>query len=529
MLIEGNLVDVKRGDIYPAKIQIKKGMIQGVKEVRKKYSYYILPGLIDAHVHIESSMLCPSRFAEICIPHGTTSVISDAHEIANVAGIEGIRYMMKDSQFLRFFFAAPSCVPASSYDNSKEIDKKGIDELMGMSNVVALGEVMDYKGLLKGKKNLIEKIKSAKKYRKPIDGHAPMVTGENMKRYVSYGITTDHECVTFEEARLKQEAGMKIMIREGSSAKNLKDLQGLDYDQCFLVTDDIMVHDLVKGHMNLVIKKAIMEGIDEMKAIKMATINPARHYNLDGGSIEEGKNADFIFVKNINNMDVKKTYIAGELMAQNGYFLKRVVPKKTRSYIKIKNIKEKQFIIPSNQDNVKVNVINPIPGQIITKRSMATLPVVNGNVIPLGDIAKVAVINRRTKRVGLGFVKLGLQRGAIGSSIAHDSHHLIVAGMNDEKMACAANQIRNGGIVAVDEKIMRLSLPIAGLMSYVNGKKVARDMEKVIRYTNKMGFKGNPYTIIFFLSLLVIPDIRICDQGLFNVPAQKFMGLLVDN
>jgi adenine deaminase len=474
-------------------------------------------------------MLCPSRFAEICIPHGTTSVISDVHEIANVAGLEGIRYMMKDSQFLRFFFAAPSCVPSSSFDHSKEIDKKKIDELLRMSNVVALGEIMNYMGILKGERNLIEKIGIAKKYGKPIDGHAPQMTGENMKKYVSYGITTDHECITIEEARQKQAAGMKIMIREGSSAKNLKDLQGLNYDQCFLVTDDLMVHDLVKGHMNLLIKKSIMEGIDEVKAIKMATINPARHYSLNCGSIEENKNADLIVVKKIRNMDVKKTYIGGELMAQNGQFLKHVKPHKTQSYIKIRKIERKHFAIPSTHNKVKVNVINFIPGQIITKRSVASLPVVDGNVTPSGGIAKVAVINRRTNRVGLGFVKLGLKRGAIGSSISHDSHHLIVVGLNDEKMACAANQIKNGGIVAVDENIIKLSLPIAGLMSYENGKKVARDMKKVIRYTNEMGFKGNPYNIIFFLSLLVIPDIRICDQGLFDVTEQKFMDLLMSN
>jgi adenine deaminase len=529
MIIEGNLVDVTQENIYPAKIQIENGLIQSVKEVRKEYPYYVLPGLIDAHVHIESSMLCPSRFAEICIPHGTTSVISDVHEIANVAGLEGIRYMMKDSQFLRFFLAAPSCVPASPFDDGKKIDTREIEELMRMPNVVALGEVMDYVGLLNGEKNLIEKIKIAKTYGKPIDGHAPLLTGKDLKRYVSYGVSTDHECVTFREARFKQKVGMKIMIREGSSAKNLKKLQGLDYDHCFLVTDDILIYDLVNGHMNLVIKKAIMEGIDEIKAIKMATINPARHYRLNGGYIEEGRNADFIIVKNIESMDVKKTYIAGKLMAQNGCFLKHVNPLKTRSYIGIKRIEGKHFVIPSTQDNVEVNVINPVPGQIITKRSVVTLPVANGNIISSGDIAKIAVINRRTNRVGLGFVKLGIEKGAIGSSISHDSHHLTVVGKNDEKMACAANQIKNGGIVAIDEKIVKLPLPIAGLMSNENGNKVAADMEKVISYTNELGFKGDPYSIIFFLSLLVVPDIRISDQGLFNVTENKFMELIVDN
>lgn len=526
MLIEGNLVDVKKESIYPAKIEIEGNKIKGIKELKKNFSHYILPGFIDAHIHVESSLLCPSRFAEIASIHGTTAVITDAHEIANVAGIEGIKYMMEDASIIKFFFALPSCVPSSPFDESAEIGIKEIEELIKMPNVVALGEVMDYFGVLEGKKDLIEKIKIAKKYGKPIDGHAPMLRGKELEKYVSYGISTCHESVSYEEAKEKQTLGMKIMIREGSSAKNMRDLLGLDYNECFLVTDDLLVNDLIKGHMDMLIRKAIEYGIDEIKAIKMVTINPAKHYKLNMGVIEEGKEADIVIVDSLKKINVKEVYVNGELIVRNKRCLKEAKPKKLKSYIKIRKMEAKDFFIPHKKEKVKVNVIEPIPNQLITKKREALLEVKNGNVIATNEISKVAVVNRRNSKIGLGFVRLSMDRGAIASSISHDSHHIIVLGREEEKMAIAVNEIKDGGIVAVDEKIVKLDLPIAGLMSNEKADKVASKFERVVEYAMQLGCKQNPFKILSFLTLLVIPEIRISCNGLFDVEKQKFIEVI---
>ncbi len=526
MYIEGNLVDVKNEEIYPARIEIEGNRIKNLKKIDRNISSYIIPGLIDAHIHVESSLLCPSRFAEIAVIHGTTAVVTDAHEIANVAGIEGIKYMMKDASIIKFFFALPSCVPASPFDDSMEIGIEEIEELFEMPNVVALGEVMDYFGVLKGKKDILKKIEIAKKYGKPVDGHAPLLTGKKLRKYISCGISTCHESVSYEEAKEKQSLGMKVMIREGSSAKNLRDLLGLNYDECFLVTDDLLVNDLLRGHMDMVIKKAIEYGIDEIKAIKMATINPAKHYKLNTGIIEVGKEADIVVVDNLNKMDVIDVYINGKQIVKNKKCLKEAEPKKFKSFIKIRKMEAKDFYIHCEKEKVRVNVIEPVPNQIITKKEKAVLNVEEGNVIASNEILKVAVINRRNSKIGLGFVKLKMERGAIASSISHDSHHIIVLGREENKMAMAVNEIKSGGIVAIDDKIVKLDLPIAGLMSNEKAKKVAKKFEKVIEYAMELGCEENPFKIISFLTLLVIPEIRISCNGLFDVEKQKFMEIM---
>jgi adenine deaminase len=529
MFIEGNLVDVKKEEIYPARIEVEGKYIKRVEKRHKNYSCYILPGFIDAHIHIESSLLCPSRFAETAVTHGTTAVITDVHEVANVAGVEGIKYMMEDASIIKFFFALPSCVPASPFDDAMKISKEEIEKLMRRPDVVALGEVMDYFGVINGNEEILEKIEIAKKYGKPVDGHAPLLTGNDLRKYISYEISTDHECISFDEAREKQELGMKIMIREGSSAKNMEDLLGLDYNACFLVTDDLMVNDLLKGHVNLLIKKAIEYGVDEIKAIKMVTINPAEHYKLNMGSIEEGKNADIVIVGNMKKMNVKEVYVDGKLMAKNGECLVKIKPKKTKSYIKIRKMEKEDFFISCNREKARVNVIELVENQIITRKGKVTLPVKNGNIVADGSISKVAVVNRRNSRIGVGFVKLKMERGAIASSIAHDSHHIIVVGRDEEKMAIAVNSIKNGGIVAVGDRIVRLDLPIAGLMSDEPAKKVSDKLEKIVEYARHLGCDGNPFKIISFLALLVIPEIRISDKGLFDVNKQRFMDVVVEN
>ncbi len=534
-MINGNLVDVEREEIYPAEILFGTKIIK-IKEKKNDGKNFLLPGLIDSHIHIESSLLCPSRFGEVAVPHGTTAVIADPHEIANICGMEGINYMIADSTSpLKIFFTAPSCVPSTGFEtNGALLDAKKIEELMKIEEVIALGEVMNFKGVIDGEKDLIEKIEMAKKYGKKIDGHAPKLSGRELERYVSFGISTDHECTSIEEAKEKMEKGMKIMIREGSSAKNLKDLLGLNYDECFLVSDDLRIDDLIKGHMDLLIRKAIAFGIEPIKAIKMATINPAGHYGLEIGSIQPGKAADLIEIDNLNNFVVKKVFINGKLVAKNGKTFFKVKPKKVGKMIRAREKIAEDFAIHSDKEKVIVNLIETVPNQIITKKSDCLLKVKNGKIAPdiENDVIKIVVLDRYGKEnLSMAFVKgFGLKRGAIASSVAHDSHNIITIGTNDEDIYMAVNiVIKNGGFAIshkkAHEKVKKLELPIAGLMTDEPPEKARKKMEELKANMEELGC-GNALDVLPFLSLLVIPEIKISDRGLFDVMEQKFIPLI---
>ncbi|MBC7119497.1 MAG: adenine deaminase, partial [Methanobacteriaceae archaeon] len=315
-MLRGNILNVFTGDIYPAEIIIEDGIIKIVRKIKADFDGILLPGFIDSHTHIESSLVTPSSFAEATIPHGTTAVISDPHEIANVMGLEGIDFMIEDSKRvpLKFFFTAPSCVPATEFETAGA--KIGINEirtLLERDDIVALGEMMDFPGVISENPEVIKKIEVAKEACKPIDGHAPLLSGDDLCKYVEKGISTDHESVYAEEAREKKELGMKIMIREGSSAKNLQELASIGGD--FLVSDDIEPGDLIEGHMNAILRKAVEYGIDEVEAVRMVTINPADHYSLDFGAIAPGRSADIVLVDNLKNFTVKKVFIDGKLVA----------------------------------------------------------------------------------------------------------------------------------------------------------------------------------------------------------------------
>ena len=534
-MIRGNLVDVFTGEIYPAEVIVKNNVIECVKPIDGKFDQYILPGLIDAHIHIESSMLSPSRFAETVVPHGTTSVVSDPHEIANVLGIPGINYMIKDAASvpLNVFFTAPSCVPATPFETSGAlISAKEIDELLRDDEIVALGEMMNFPGVLAADMEVIAKIEASKKHKKPVDGHAPLLSGNELCKYIGAGISTDHECTVPEEVIEKRKLGMKIMLRQGSSARNLKDLVGAGGD--FIVSDDKHPEDLLKGHVNLMLKEAVEYGIDPIEAIKMVTLNPAIHYGLNKGSISPGKDADIVVVDNLENFNVKEVIIAEKSVARDGKALFSIKPLELQSTFKINPKKPEDFEIHSNNKEEIVRVIEVIEGQLLTEESEKILKVLESNIKPdiEKDILKISVLERYGQnKISNAFVHgFGLKYGAIASSVAHDSHNIIAVGTNSHDMADAVNKLieNDGGLViASNRDYYSLNLPIGGLMSTESAEKVALKLEMLHNVLVDLGCKlSSPFMTMSFLALLVIPKLKISDMGLFDVEKFKFVDII---
>jgi len=534
ILLRGNILNVFTGDIYPAEIIIEDGIIKIVRKIKADFDGILLPGFIDSHTHIESSLMTPSSFAEATIPHGTTAVISDPHEIANVMGLEGIDFMIKDSKRvpLKFFFTAPSCVPATEFETAGA--KIGINEirtLLERDDIVALGEMMDFPGVISEDPEVIKKIEVAREACKPIDGHAPLLSGDDLCKYVEKGISTDHESVYAEEAREKKELGMKVMIREGSSAKNLQELASIGGD--FLVSDDIEPGDLIEGHMNAILRKAVEYGIDEVEAVRMVTINPADHYSLDFGAIAPGRSADIVLVDNLKNFTVKKVFIDGRLVAKDGKRLFRIRGEKRtppQGKIRIKDLEPSRLEIQASGNKARVRIINVFDGQIITSESARELPIIDGIIQPLpeDDILKASVIDRYGHgNIGNGFVKgFGIQEGALASTVAHDSHNLIVVGTSTDYMMEAVDVLKGvGGLVAVaPDEYMHLKLPVAGLMSHERVNILACKARQLNDFVADMGSSlSNPFMTMSFLSLLVIPRLRLSDKGLFNVEERCFV------
>ena len=535
ILLKGNILNVFTGDIYPAEIIIEDGMIEIVRKIEGDFDGILLPGFIDSHTHIESSLMTPSSFAEATIPHGTTAVISDPHEIANVMGLEGIDFMIEDSKRvpLKFFFTAPSCVPPTEFETAgANIGVNEIRALLERDEIVALGEMMDFPGVISEDPQVIDKIKAAKKARKPIDGHAPLLSGDDLCKYVEKGISTDHELVYAEEAQEKIELGMKIMIREGSSAKNLQELAKVGGD--FLVSDDVEPGDLIEGHMDMILRKAVEYGIDEVEAVRMVTINPEDHYSLDSGAIAPGRPADIVLVDNLKNFTVKKVFINGELVAKDGEKLFKVKGNgKTppQGKIRIKGLKSSRLEIRASGSKARVRVIKVFEEQIITSESTHELPIKDGIVQPLpeDDILKVSVIDRYGHgNIGNGFVEgFGIREGALASTVAHDSHNLIVVGTSTDYMMRAVEILRRsgGGLVAVaPNESVHLRLPVAGLMSHESVNILACKARQLNDFVADMGSSlSNPFMTMSFLSLLVIPQLRLSDRGLFNVEERRFV------
>jgi len=530
--VSGNIVDVLNSEVFSGTLRISDGRIMDIMRGDKEYENYIIPGFVDSHVHIESSMLTPSEFSRLAVVHGTVAVVSDPHEMANVLGIDGVKYMIEDAKYapLKFYFGAPSCVPASAFETSGAvIGPDEVEELLKLNEIKYLAEVMNFPGVLNDDPVLMSKINAAKKYSKLIDGHAPGLTGENLKKYANAGISTDHECSTKKEALEKIRLGMKVQIREGSAAKNFEELIPIveqHYERCMFCSDDKHPDDLVRGHINDLVKRALNRGIDLMKVLRVACVNPVLHYDLDVGLLRKGDHADFLVIDNLNCFDILKTYINGEITASEG---KPAIPSRQAKIVNNFRARKKStsdFVLPYKKG--KINTIEAIDGQLITNKIVLAPKVVGGYAVSdvKRDILKIAVVNRyREAKVAIGFVKgFELKRGAIASSVAHDSHNIMVVGVTDENMCEAVNLIieNRGGIsVASGDIEMILPLPIGGIMSSQDYSEVANKYTEMNEMTKLLGSTlVAPFMTLSFMALLVIPKIKLSDKGLFD--GEKF-------
>jgi adenine deaminase len=550
MQIQGQIVDIKNQRIYAGEITVENGKITSIIEKEHEVKNYILPGFIDAHIHIESSMLVPSEFAKIAVLHGTVATISDPHEIANVLGKEGVYYMIENSKKvpLKFHFGAPSCVPATSFETSGAIiDAEGIKELMASPDIYYLAEMMNYPGVLFDDEEVLKKIQWAKHFEKPVDGHAPGLRGEPVKKYISAGITTDHECFTFEEAQEKLNLGMKVIIREGSAAKNfnaLIDLLPEHYENMMFCSDDKHPDDLILGHINLLCARAVAKGMDIFKVLQAACVNPVHHYKMDVGLLNEKDAADFIVVEDLINFKVIQTYIEGELVAENGESFVKHVPFETPNNFNITAKEISDFKVSGS--GTKIRVIEALEGQLITNEIHSKPLIKGGNIISdiENDVLKMAVVNRYQNEIrgkaesseakpAVAFIKnFGLKRGAIASSVAHDCHNIVVVGTSDEEICNAVNLIikNTGGICAVNgTENKSLALPVAGIMSDQNGWIAGKMYEEIDAMAKSLGSNLRaPFMTLSFMALLVIPDLKLSDKGLFSGNTFSFVDLEVE-
>ncbi len=537
MRFQSNLVDIHRRKIYPTEIRIENGRIYSIKKTQKTPNQFILPGFIDAHIHIESSMVTPVSFSRAAIRHGTVAIVSDPHEIANVLGKEGITFMVDDARKtpLKILFGAPSCVPATSFESSgAEIDVSQIEELLKNNMVGYLSEMMNYPGVLHGDPGVMEKIDLAKSMGVPIDGHAPGLTGEDLGIYRAAGVSTDHECLTYAEAKEKISKGFKILIREGSGAKNFNALIPLlkEYpEKIMFCTDDLHPDDLLKGHINMLVKRAVKEGYDLFDVLKAAGSNAVEHYNLEVGMLREGDPADFIIVDSLEEWNVIETYIDGKVVYSNEIVnVDFVQPEKPNKFI-IEPIEEKDLAVKAAGNCIRV--IQAIDGELVTKEIKEMPKIENGNVISDTDrdVLKMSVVNRYFQsKPAIGFVNgYKLQKGALASSIAHDSHNIICVGTDDRYMKEAINKIieYKGGIVAHDgEDLFVLPLEIAGIMSSGSVEYTAQKYSDLSIVAKKMGTKmKSPFMTLAFMALLVIPELKLSDKGLFNGNSFSFTSL----
>ncbi|HEY0067672.1 MAG TPA: adenine deaminase [Flavisolibacter sp.] len=548
-IIQGQLVDIFNKTVYPAEVEIKDGKIavirrldppsaaEGLPQAQPTSNFkpqtsnlpFLLPGFIDAHVHIESSMLVPSEFARLAVVHGTVATVSDPHEIANVCGMEGVEYMIGNGKTVpfKFYFGAPSCVPATTFETAgAELGPDDVDRLLQKPEIKYLSEMMNFPGVLNGDADVMQKIASAKKYGKPVDGHAPGLRGETAGKYIAAGISTDHECFTAEEALDKLHRGMKVIIREGSAARNFEALAPLLNEHSgnmMFCSDDKHPDSLVEGHINRLCARAVAQGIDVFKVLQAACINPVLHYKLEAGLLREGDPADLVVVRDLKSFDVLQTYINGELVAENG---KTLLPLSSASVINNFSCSRRQpqdFAYASASDS-EVPVIEALDGQLITNKIFGNPVTDNGQLHSNvdDDILKIVVVNRyHDAPVAKGFIRnFGLKRGAIASSVAHDSHNIVAVGVDDESLCRAVNLVidHRGGVSctgAGEDRV--LALPVAGLMSTRDGYAIAEEYAAIDRAAKELGSTlGSPFMSLSFMALLVIPHLKLSDKGLFD-------------
>lgn len=539
--VAGHLVDIVHREIKSGILHIDGGKIIRFEASESVPNQYIIPGFVDAHIHIESSMMLPSEFARYSTIYGTVACVCDPHEIANVCGIAGVDYMIDNGKHspMKFYFGAPSCVPATDYDSAGAVlNADSIDELLARDDIYFLAEMMNYPGVIENDKQVHLKLKAAHKYNKPIDGHAPELTGEGLRAYAKSGISTDHECMTLAEAEAKIALGMKVLIREGSAAKNFDDLLPLldKYtDEIMFCSDDKHPDDLIKnGHINTLARRAVAAGYDPIQVLRICSLNPIEHYKLSVGLLQDGDDADFVVVDNLKDFDVKQTYIKGIKVSENNQALfPRYVPTELINNFKAKKLTVEDLRVEPTGDQLKVIVVDD--GQLFTHSELVVPKIENGNLISdtENDVLKLVVYNRyKDLKPAIGFIKnIGLKRGALASTVSHDSHNIVAVGTSDQEIVSAINNIidSQGGILACEENTTALlPLPVAGLMSAEEGTLIAARYEELDAMVKNLGSTLKaPFMTVAFMSLLVIPKLKLSDQGLFDGRTYSFTNLMV--
>ena len=537
--ISGNIVDIHNETVFPGIVHIDNGIIAGIERERYWSDRYILPGFVDSHVHIESSMLTPAGFARLAVVHGTVATVSDPHEIANVLGLQGITYMIENGAGVpfHFLFGAPSCVPASPFETSgAHLGIAETESLLNRKDVGYLGEMMNYPGVIGADPEVLAKIRAAKALGKPVDGHAPGLRGEALRKYIEAGISTDHESFEIEEAREKLALGMKILIREGSAVRNFDALCTLISEhpgECMLCTDDTHPDTLARGHINLLVERAVKRGIDLMKVLRCACLNPVNHYRLNVGLLRLSDPADMIVVDNLESFNILKTIIGGQVVAENGVTVIGNIASEPVNLFNAAAKRPDDFIVHGASGQVRV--IEAIEGQIVTGSACGTVPVRDAKLLcdPEKDILKISVVNRYSDGPpAVAFIRgFNLKKGAIASSIAHDSHNVIAVGTSDEMLCEAVNSVieKKGAISLVSEDMkMVLPLPIAGIMSDGDGHDVARKYSRMNMLARELGCPLDaPFMTLSFMALVVIPSVKLSDKGLFDGERFEFADLLL--
>ena len=540
MNVKGNIVDILNKRIFKGEVCIENGQISAIREVNHGVENYILPGFVDAHIHIESSMVVPSEFAKIAVLHGTVATVSDPHEIANVLGVKGVYFMIENGKKvpLKFNFGAPSCVPATSFESAGAvINADDIKLMMENPDINYLAEMMNYPGVLSDDEEVLQKIEHAKNNNKPIDGHAPGLRGDDVTKYIAAGISTDHECFRYDEALEKLQKGMKILIREGSAAKNFEaliDLLPEHYNNMMFCSDDKHPDDLLLGHINQLCERAVAKGMDIFKVLQAACVNPVKHYNLEVGLLQVGDPADFILVDNLKEFNVLETYINGELVAKNGKSFVKSVPFEVLNNFNTDIKKVTDFRLASSSK--KIRVIEALDGELVTNQIAADSLIVDGNLVSntATDVLKMTVVNRyKNETPSIAFIKnFGIKEGAIASSVGHDSHNIIAIGVSDEAICKAVNLIieNKGGVCAVTKTTEKVvALPVAGIMSDQPAEIIGNAYAALDAMAKEMGSTLRaPYMSLSFMALLVIPSLKLSDKGLFDGNTFKFTSLEIE-
>ncbi len=537
--LTGNIIDLHHRRIYHGRVQFAEGRIVSITEEAGRSERYLLPGFVDAHVHIESSMLIPSEFARMAVVHGTVATVSDPHEIANVVGVPGVEFMIENGRQVpfKFNFGAPSCVPATAFETAGAVlDVEAVTALLKKPEIRYLSEMMNYPGVIFRDAQVMAKLAAAKALRKPIDGHAPGLQGEDARKYFAEGISTDHECFTCEEGREKAQLGVKILIREGSAARNFEALIPLLEEfpeQIMFCSDDKHPDDLILGHINQLVARALAKGCDLINTLRAACVHPVEHYGLPVGLLRVGDPADFIVTSDLENFRIEQTWINGRLVAEAGQSLIERVPCEPINNFNTGPKKPEDFRIAAAGSNMRV--IKALDGELVTEEFPVPLMAVNGFAEgdEEKDILKFTVVNRyQDARPAVAFINgFNIRGGAIASCVGHDSHNILAVGRNDELLCRAVNLIveNKGGISAVsaDGTEMVLPLPVAGIMTTADGYEVAKLYSEIDEFVkSKLGSTLRaPFMTLSFMALLVIPQLKLSDKGLFDGKAFRFVEL----